>query len=249
MDLSTLTVASLTDRYNEMTGKSVKVGSYPKTKLISMIREIEDKFAGDLPITQPKAEEPEVDPMRPEESVHMVDDMGPLFPTEVEDPADLALDPLTFEEVPGGVGYPAPAEPTEEEALLADRLAKGECPFCGGDPANQTAAGEEGTFLGDSCNYCHTCDKTYNAITGVEVPTRDVKKRRILNPQGKIDAKEEALSTANFSLTYDRNSRLWTVASKIETEKNLWNMTSKQFAEFGPKEIVAAAETRIRPQA
>lgn len=235
MDLSTLTVASLTDRYNEMTGKSVKVGSYPKTKLISMIREIEDKAAGDFPIAPPKAEEPEVDPMRPEEA----------WPTT--EVTSEPVNPLTFEEAPGGVGYPAPA--TDEETLVAERLAKNECPLCGGDPANQTAAGEEGTFLGDSCNYCHTCDKTYNSITGVEVPTRDVKKRRILNPQGKIDAKEEALATANFSLTYDRNSRLWTVASKVETEKNLWNMTSKQFAEFGPKEIVAAAETRIRPQA
>lgn len=234
MDLSTLTAASLTDLFNQTFGKAVKVGTYPKSKMIADLEAHAAKFDPARP-EEPEAEEPEVDPMRPEEA----------WPT-VEIVAE-PVNPLTFEEVPGGIGYPAPA--TDEETLVAERLAKNECPLCGGDPANQTAAGEEGTFLGDSCNYCHTCDKTYNSITGVEVPTRDVKKRRILNPQGKIDAKEEALATANFSLTYDRNSRLWTVASKVETEKNLWNMTSKQFAEFGPKEIVAAAETRIRPQA
>ena len=231
MDLSTLTAASLTDMFNQTFGKAVKVGTYPKSKMIADLEAHAAKFDPARP------EEPEVDPMRPEEA----------WPTT--EVTSEPVNPLTFEEAPGGVGYPAPEPTTDEEALLADRLAKGECPFCGGDPANQTAAGEEGTFLGDSCNYCHTCDKTYNAITGVEVPTRDVKKRRILNPQGKIDAKEEALAAANFSLTYDRNSRLWTVASKVETEKNLWNMTSKQFAEFGPKEIVAAAETRLRAQA
>lgn len=238
MDLSTLTAASLTDRYNEMTGKSVKVGSYPKSKLISMIREIEDKFAGDFPIAQPpKAEEPEVDPMRPEEA----------WPTTevVAEP----VNPLTFEEVPGGVGYPDPAPLSEEEALVADRLAKHECPLCGGDPSSQTAAGEEGTFLGDSCNFCHDCGKTYNHITGVEVPTRDTKKRRILNPQAKINAKEEALAAADFALTYDRNARLWTVASTRKGEALLWNLTSRQFAEFTPAEIVAQANARLRPQA
>lgn len=246
MDLSTLTVASLTDRYNEMTGKSVKVGSYPKSKLISMIREIEDKFAGDFPIAQPQ-----VDPMHPD---NLVPPVG-----IVAQP----VNPLTFEEVPGGVGYPAPAPVSEEELaqMDADRLAereqdqvaarleKHECPLCGGDPANQTAAGEEGTFLGDSCNFCHDCGKTYNHITGAEVPTRDTKKRRILNPQAKIDAKEEALAASDLTLTYDRNARLWTVASTRKGEALLWNLTSRQFAEFTPAEIVAEAGRRLRPQA
>ncbi len=231
MDLSTLSIASLTNRYNEMTGKTIKAGSYPKAKLISMIHEIEDKFAGDFPIAKP-----EVDPMRPEEAWPTTEvTAGPV-------------NPLTFEEQPGGVGYPAPAPATEEETQVAARLAKHECPLCGGDPANQTAGGEEGTFLGDSCNFCHDCGKTYNHITGVEVPTRDTKKRRILNPQGKIDAKEEALAAADFDLTYDRNARLWIIESRREGERNLWQMKSKTFAEFTPKEIVAAAEARMRTQ-
>jgi hypothetical protein len=234
MDLKTLTASTLTDMFNETFGKAVKVGTYPKSKMIADLEAHAAKFDPARP------EEPEVDPMRPEEA----------WPTTevISEP----VNPLTFEEVPGGVDYPAPAPTTEEEKTdesAESRLARGACPFCGGDPANQTAAGEEGTFLGDSCNYCHDCDKTYNSITGVEVPTRDMKKRRILNPQAKIDAKEAALLEAGFGLTYDRNARLWTVGSNREGELVLWNMTSKQFAEFSPKEIVAQAEARIRPQA
>lgn len=228
-DYSTLTVAALTEMYNEVTGKSIKVGSYPKSKLIPMIEAELDAQA---------SEDPAIDPMRPEEG----------WPTQevISEP----VNPLTFEETPGGVGYPEPAPTTEEEASTPEaRLARGECPLCGGCAASQTAAGEEGTFLGDSCNFCHDCGKTYNHITGVEVPTRDTKKRRILNPQAKIDAKEAALTEANFKLEYDRPARLWYITSTIEGEAGVWNLTSKQFAEFTPVEIVASAQTRLRPQA
>lgn len=230
-DLKTLTAATLTDMYNQFFGKEVKVGTYPKSKMIADLESNPDFVAA-----QAELDEPEVDPMRPEEA----------WPTTevVSEP----VNPLTFEEVPGGVGYPDPAPTTDEEALVAERLAKSECPLCGGDPSSQTAAGEEGTFLGDSCNFCHECNKTYNHITGVEVPTRDQKKRRILNPQAKIDAKEEALAASELSLTYDRTTRLWTVASTRKGEVLLWNLTSRQFSEFTPAEIVAEAGRRIRPQ-
>ena len=248
MDYSTLTAATQTNMFNEAFGKAAKVGTYPKSKMIADLTALEAEASGlyveDLDKVQHGDDEPDptasagpLDPMRPEEA----------WPTQevVAEP----VNPLTFEEQPGGVGYPAPAPATEEEELIKARLDAHQCPFCGGDAANQTAAGEEGTFLGDSCNLCHDCGKTYNAFTGVEVPTRDTKKRRILNPQAKIDAKEAALLEAGFGLTYDRNTRLWTVASTREGELGLWNMSSKQFSEFNPKDIVARAEVQLRPQA
>lgn len=228
-DYSTLSVATLTEMFNDITGKTIKVGSYPKSKLIPMIEAELDAQA---------TEDPAADPMRPEED----------WPTQ--EVTSEPVDPLTFEEAPGGVGYPAPAPTTEDEASTVEaRLARGECPLCGAEHSAQTAAGEEGTFLGDSCNLCHHCGKTYNHITGVEVPTRDTKKRRILNPQAKIDAKEAALAEANFKLDYDRPARMWYVTSTIEGEAGVWNLTSKQFAEFNQAEIVASAEARLRPQA
>lgn len=248
MDYATLSAATLTDMFNAAFGKAVKVGTYPKSKMVADLTAHAAQASGLYTENPDEVQHGDDEPASADLSgapIHKT----PTPEDEAAYQEQQAADPLTFEEQPGGVGYPAPAAPTEEEALIAARLEKGECPFCGGDPANQTAAGEEGTFLGDSCKLCHDCDKTYNAITGVEVPTRDVKKRRILNPQGKIDAKEAALLEVEFDLTYDRTTRLWTVASNREGEVGLWNMASKEFAGYSPKEIVASAEARLRTQA
>ena len=43
-DLRTMTAAELTARYNDLASKSVKKGSYPKTKLIKMIEALEPEI-------------------------------------------------------------------------------------------------------------------------------------------------------------------------------------------------------------
>lgn len=227
--------AELTALYNEAFGKAIKVGSYPKAKMIDALRARDDAAGGDFPVAPTPT--PEVDPMRPEEA-------WPTVPV-VSEP----VNPLTFEEAPGGVGYPAPAPKTPEELETPEaRLARGACPFCGGDPANQTAAGVEGTFLGDACNECHDCGKTYHSISGEEVPAsaKGSKKRRLVNPQGKINAKVDALKAEGFSIEYQRPLRAWEVTSDRENELGIFQITSREFAEYKPAELVALAASRLR---
>lgn len=134
--------------------------------------------------------------------------------------------------------------PTAEELLDQDR-----CPLCGADASSQTAAGVEGTFLGDTCNFCHECGKTYNCITGeeVNVPTEGKsKKRRILNPQVKIDAKVEACAKEGIEVFYDKTARLWTFTDN-QTGGLILHMPSRHFSEFTPTELAAYAAAR-RPQ-
>lgn len=125
------------------------------------------------------------------------------------------------------------------EAPKTDEGTPGACPFCNGDPGNQTAAGEDGTFLGDYCAYCHECGKTYNRITGEEVEeTPKSKKRKILNPQPKINAKTDAAVEAGAELTYERETRTWFL---MKGNKTLGQWTSRQFAEITPAGITSRA--------
>lgn len=133
---------------------------------------------------------------------------------------------------------PVQAEaPTETPEAL---LKAGRCPHCGGDAANQTAAGAEGTFLGDACNECHDCGKVYNSITGEEIhlPARKTKKRVVLNPQSKIDAKVDALHDVGVEVTYDRPARLWRLSTRAGVS---FALTSRQFSEYTPEELAKHA--------
>lgn len=126
------------------------------------------------------------------------------------------------------------------EEASADEPQTGHCPLCNGDPSYQTAAGEEGTFLGDSCNFCHKCGKAYNILTGEEVEIATPgsgKKRRILNPQPKIDAKTDACAEQGIEVFYVRADRMWAFTDNV-TGKLLLSMTSRQFAGYSPKELV-----------
>lgn len=117
------------------------------------------------------------------------------------------------------------------------------CPFCGGDPSNQTPAGEEGTFLGDFCNECHECGKIYNAISEEEVeglPETASKKRKILNPQNKINAKTEACAKEGIEVFYDKSARTWAFADNTNGMIFI-EMTSRQFSGYSPKELAAYA--------
>lgn len=159
---------------------------------------------------------------------------------QTEETAQIEFEAGSNEETP----YPAPAlEAEETEAEKIERLLdEGACPLCGGDPSNQTAAGAEGTFLGDSCQFCHECGKTYSCLDGqeVDVPAEKgaSKKRRILNPQVKINAKTEACAVEGIEVFYSKPTRLWVISDNL-SGKVLTSMDSRQFAQYTPAELVA----------
>ena len=189
------TLKSLTDIFNAQTGKSVKVGSYTKAKLISLIE------------------------------------------TETEAPTEKAQ--IEFEP---GSNESAPT-PHEVEAPEAEAEADGSCPLCGGEPCSQTAAGAEGTFLGDDCCFCHECGKTWNHHNRKEVEVNlqgSSKKRRILNPQVKINAKVEACEAVGIRVEYNKPTRLWVASVPWEVEgvrTVIIGMDSRTFAQYSPAEL------------
>lgn len=136
---------------------------------------------------------------------------------------------------PVQVEEPAVEEPTVEEPA---------CPLCKkADPSDITAAGLEGTFLGDNCNLCHQCGRVFNIFTGEEV--KDVQsaskaKRRILNPQSKVDAKTQAAEAVGVKIKYDRVSRLW----QFYVDKVLaMSMTSRDFTQYSTPEMTEFCKT------
>lgn len=199
-DFNALSTADLTATFNATFGKTVKVGSYTRGKLIAALE------------AQAQIEE-------------------------------IEFEAGSNEQTP----YPAPAsEADETEAEKIERLLdEGACPLCGGDPANQTAAGAEGTFLGDSCQFCHECGKTYSCLDGqeVDVPAEKgaSKKRRILNPQVKINAKTEACAVEGVEVFYSKPTRLWVFSDNLSGTV-LTSMPSRQFAQYTPAELVAYAK-------
>lgn len=134
----------------------------------------------------------------------------------------------------------------DEAHLVKARLASGDCPLCGAEHSSQTAAGIEGTFLGDSCNFCHDCGKTYNHITGDEVPvgTTSTKKRRIINPQSKINAKVDAVKSLGLDIFYDRPARLWAITDPKGQKDGVY-LASREFAQFSPSELKSHMEFKF----
>lgn len=145
-----------------------------------------------------------------------------------------------FPDLKSEKGGTAPAvyslpDPVEARGTQAEP-AKVTCPLCGSE-AEQTSAGEEGSFLG-ACRTCSDCGKTYNAITGKELVDNPAEngKRKPLNPQYKIVAKTEALEAAGGKLTFDKASRQWIVT---KADGAIFRLTAKQFSELTPETIVA----------
>lgn len=164
-------------------------------------------------------------------------------------PAPLALD---FEAGSNeATPYPTPAaeEPTPSRKPKVEpehTWENGFCPLCGGVPENQTSAGPEGTFLGDSCVFCHSCGGTWSVYNGERVEVKEngtPKKRRIINPQSKINAKVEACRTQKISAYYDKPTRLWTFVD-LETGVLLLNLDSRTFSEYSPKELADYVQSR-----
>ncbi len=108
------------------------------------------------------------------------------------------------------------------------------CPMCGSS-STQEPAGEEGTYMGAFLK-CPECKKVYHSMTGkeLEIPETRKAKRVPLNPQYKINAKVAAVTEAGGTLTYDKATRLWTVALGDNTRE----MTAKEFSEETPETIV-----------
>lgn len=207
------TLKSLTDIFNAQTGKSVKVGSYTKAKLIETLK------------AQARIQEIAEDPL-------------PGFARNLDKAPTAALAKKTKIEFEPGSNESAPT-PHEVEPPKAEAEADGSCPLCGGEPCSQTAAGAEGTFLGDDCCFCHECGKTWNHHNRKEVEVNlqgSSKKRRILNPQVKINAKVEACEAVGIRVEYNKPTRLWVF---VKGGAILSSMTSREFAQYSPTELVA----------
>lgn len=128
-----------------------------------------------------------------------------------------------------------PVEPTAREVGVKQALADGMCPFCHATEG-QTQAGPEGTFLGAALT-CGTCAKTYNKFTGdeIKVPAKTEKaKRQPLNPQYKINAKQDAVKEAGGKLVFEREAREWVLTGKGVVVR----MTAKEFSVETPETLV-----------
>lgn len=221
-DIKILSTPELVALYNGTFTKTVKVGTYTRGKMIAdllaaagsepkaPVADFGDMTGGYYP--KPTGAEPpaeEPDPWGVAKEVELKD-MEPLYPTEVD-----------------GFDWTA-------------MLDENRCPLCGGAETAQTSAGEEGSFLG-ACNTCTACGKTYSCITGVEVEVTKLsgKKRKILNPQTKINAKNDALIKVGLSQSYDRVTRLWTISE--DATGKLLSITSPNYASKNPADLLAFA--------
>jgi hypothetical protein len=115
------------------------------------------------------------------------------------------------------------------------------CPFCSAPNCSLTAAGPEGTFLGDSVYLCHECGRAHHIFTKEEVnlpgsKTGKGKGRRILNPQYKINAKIEAVKAVGGTLEYDRPIRTWwmTLPGKQPVK-----LSSREFSTLTPETLIS----------
>jgi len=238
MDYRTLPTPDLTAAYNEAFGKNIKIGSYPRAKLIdalTALAQAAEVDAGDEAASTPAVEETwsdaDMDRMAADliGSFVVVEDLNARAEEIIETSAE---------------ELQANLDAVFEEGPARDKP-EGSCPLCGGDPANQTAAGAEGTFLGEACQFCHDCGKTYNTFTGEEVPADApaTKKRRIINPQSKIDAKTDALAAIGITLFYDRPQRIWTMTNTA-TAALVLHLSSRDFALYSTKELVEYVKDR-----
>jgi hypothetical protein len=123
------------------------------------------------------------------------------------------------------------------QADLAEELAPAEdraCPFCDATHSDTTAAGPEGTFLGDSVSLCHKCGKSHNIYTKEEVALdfATKKERKILNPQPQIDKKTALVEAAGGTLTYAGRKWTITIGGKAHT------ITSREFSTYTGEELI-----------
>jgi hypothetical protein len=114
------------------------------------------------------------------------------------------------------------------------------CPFCKASASAITAAGEEGTFLGDSVGLCHECGEAFNRWSKekVELPKSKGGKgkgRRLLNPQHKIDAKTKAVEAVGGTLEYRQEGRAWVMSLPNQAPVV---MNSQEFARHTPETLV-----------
>lgn len=225
-DFATLSTEDLVATYNATFGKAIKKGSYTRTKMIEALE------------AQARIQEIAEDPL-------------PGFARNLDKALIQSLAKKTKIEFEPGSNESAPT-PHEVEVPKAEDEdeADGSCPLCGGDPSSQTAAGAEGTFLGDDCCFCHECERTWNHHNRKEVEVNlqgSSKKRRILNPQVKINAKVEACEAVGIRVEYNKPTRLWvaSVPGEVEGVRTvIAGMDSRTFAQYSPAELSAYLVSR-----
>lgn len=108
------------------------------------------------------------------------------------------------------------------------------CPFC--SSINFVPAGQAGTFLGDAGLICNDCNKSWNKLTGQELPAAEKKKRKApMNPQYKINAKVDAVHKAGYSLSYEKATRRWALTT---VNGGSIEMTAQEFSLHTPESLV-----------
>lgn len=107
------------------------------------------------------------------------------------------------------------------------------CPFC--SSINFAPAGKAGTFLGDAGLVCNDCLKSWNKLTGQELPTAEKKRKAPMNPQYKINAKVDAVHKAGYSLSYEKATRRWTLTT---VNGGSIEMTAQEFSLHTPESLV-----------
>jgi hypothetical protein len=173
----------------------------------------------------------------PQELVQHADE-----PEAVETPAEpQAPSPTVQEVVDAAIARANELPPVDESEARPDEddeeLEPAGCPLCN-STADQKPAGEAGTFLG-ACMVCSDCGKTWNGITRKEVknaPAPDKAKRQLLNPQHKINLKQDAVAKAGGSVRYDKNDRRWVLEDK---DGNTQSFTAQEFSVETPETLVA----------
>ncbi len=128
------------------------------------------------------------------------------------------------------------AEAKKKEAQESDDPSS--CPFC--SSTNFAPAGKAGTFLGDAGLVCNDCHKSWNKLTGQELPTAEKKRKAPVNPQYKINAKVDAVHKAGYSLSYEKATRRWTLTT---VNGGSIEMTAQEFSLHTPKSLVDLTST------
>jgi hypothetical protein len=125
----------------------------------------------------------------------------------------------------------AAAEPAAEEASAEEPVDFTTDAF---EPA-----GEAGTFLGDSAVREKETGHIFNKFTGERLPTAEKKpaggKRKMLNPQYKINQKKDAVQAVGGDLQFDKSDRMWLILDK--NNEVLYALTAVELAAATAEEL------------
>lgn len=161
------------------------------------------------------------------------------------------IDELTAHEVPSMEETQEVEEGPMENVLEADvpnpvTPEDGETPHCPscGSTADPEAQGEAGTFSA-GIGRCPDCEHTFNLFTREPVEIGSKKKRRLLNPQHKINAKKDKMKEYGVEIKYDRTTKEWTFHDNAADGKEVYRMNSQVFANHTPASLAKKVAPKV----